>query len=187
MKKKIGENVEQVEKFYNKYFSKESISPKPDTSQVEGRIIHCCINCKNAIPLKYENDWSDCKLGLMDAVKSYTTVMDENKCYAFEAEESKASQVKPKREQGAEITAEEYANNHTKEVLESRNEPEYIAHLGLYIGFCAGESFANSRAKEITDEEIEKILKDFQTWHNSELCIEIDDVTIDEYLNELKK
>jgi hypothetical protein len=42
------------------------------------------------------------------------------------------------------------------------------------------------KEEESQPEITEEILKDFQKWHNSETCIEIDDITIIEYLNQLK-
>jgi hypothetical protein len=40
-------------------------------------------------------------------------------------------------------------------------------------------NIALSNLKELYAAEL---LKDFQVWHNSDSCVEIDDVTIDEYL-----
>lgn len=72
------------------------------------------------------------------------------------------------------MTAEEYANENTQKVLECRDEPEYIAHLGLYMGFNAGFEYAIEREvkyKELWEAQKQalSILDELITFHDCQV------------------
>jgi len=139
MKKKIGENVEQVEKFYNKYFSKEFISPKPDTSQVDDE--------------EHNPDWG------------------------------RFFRNEPKREQGAEEKLLRF--KWTRFGLEPDDRGMFVMYDDIKT---------NSRAKEITDEQIKTAAENYASMEDANRQHFIDASSydgfvdgIDWYRNESKK
>lgn len=52
-------------------------------------------------------------------------------------------------------------------------------------GFIAGYKLAMEQyASEQCRKQLRDILTDFQQWHNSNCAVDIDDITVDEYLNQ---